>query len=105
MSTARQEIVQRQKGNITPKLHLLEGHVVSAMRHYGVGRMLAEQGGESIHAEFNTLARELKHTSEDLARLRMIVKQHCQYVATRARENSKSSTAEAPKVICSKFYL
>ena len=25
MSTARQEIVQRQKGNITPKLHLLEG--------------------------------------------------------------------------------
>ena len=25
MSTARLEIVQRQKGNITPKLHLLEG--------------------------------------------------------------------------------
>ena len=106
MSTARLEIVQRQKGNITPKLHLLEGHVVSAMRRYGVGLgMLGEQGGESIHAEFNTLARELKHTAEDLDRLRMIVKQHCQYVATRARENSKSSTAEAPKVICSKFYL
>ena len=67
--------------------------------------MLGEQGGESIHAEFNTLARELKHTAEDLDRLKMIVKQHCQYVATRARENSKSSTAEAPQVICSKFYL
>ena len=77
MSTARQEIVQRQKGNIRPKLHLLEGHVVSAMRCYGVGLgMLGEQGGESIHAEFNTLAREFKHTVEDLDRLRMIVNQH-----------------------------
>ena len=76
MLTGRHEIVQRQKGNITPKLHLLEGHIGSAMRRYGVGLgLLGEKGGESIHAEFNTLAREFKHTV-DLDRLRMIVKQH-----------------------------
>ena len=67
MSTARQEIVQRQKGNITPKLHLFEGHV-RAMRRYGIGLgMLGEQGGESIHADFNTLAREFPHILEKIS--------------------------------------
>ena len=86
----------RQKGNITPKLHLLEGHVVSATRRYGVGLgMFGEQGGESIHAEFNTLATEFKHTVEDLDRLRMIVKQHC--ISTLSQELAKIRKVQQQK--------
>eukprot|EP00117_Sycon_ciliatum_P026615 scpid33635/ scgid5600/ E3 ubiquitin-protein ligase NRDP1; RING finger protein 41 &gt; E3 ubiquitin-protein ligase NRDP1; RING finger protein 41 len=55
MGTARAEIVRRKLGHITPKLHLLEAHVPASMDTFGVGLgLLAEQGGESIHAEFNS---------------------------------------------------
>ena len=54
MSAARSEIVHCSRGRITPKLHLLEFHVVPSSRRFGVGLgMLGEQGAESIHAEFN----------------------------------------------------
>ena len=60
------------------------------MGRYGVGLgMLGEQGGESIHAEFNTLAREFKHTVEDLNGLRMIVKQHRISTQRRCHQSSR----------------
>ena len=77
MSAARSEIVHRSRGRITPKLHLLEFHVVPSIRRFGVGLgMLGEQGAESIHAEFNLLAREFDHVVRELDRLKMVVKQH-----------------------------
>ena len=57
--------------------------------------MLGEQGGESIRADFNTLAREFKHTVEDLDRLRMIVKQHC--MNTLQQELGKIPKVQQPK--------
>ena len=45
---------------ITPKLHMIEGHVnvVDFIGEWGVGiGMLGEQGAESIHTVFNQLAR------------------------------------------------
>lgn len=78
MVTARAEIVGRSLGHITPKLHLLERHVVTSIRRFGVGLgMLGEQGGESIHAEFNDLSTTFAHVVRDLDRLHMVVKQHC----------------------------
>ena len=78
MSTARTEVVQRSRGHITPKLHLLERHVVPSMRRFGVGLgLLGEQGGEGIHAEFNTLSRTFDSVVRELDRLKMIIQQHC----------------------------
>ncbi len=43
--------------SITPKLHLLEDHVVPFIRKWRAGPgLLGEQGGESVHKEFNVLA-------------------------------------------------
>ena len=46
MASVRQEIVARYRGAITPKLHLLEEHIVNQMRYFGSGLgLLGEQGG------------------------------------------------------------
>ncbi len=78
MSAARSDVVKRSRGRITPKLHLLESHVVPSVKRFGIGLgMLGEQGGESIHAEFNLLARTFDNVVRELDRLKMVVKQHC----------------------------
>ena len=48
------------KESITPKLHILEKHVVPFIqkRRYGMGKY-GEQGGEGIHSEFNSLTHPL----------------------------------------------
>jgi hypothetical protein len=44
--------------SITPKMHLLEDHVIPWAKQWHVGfGLLGEQGAESIHAHFNTLQR------------------------------------------------
>lgn len=78
MAVARCEVVERSRGNVTPKLHLLEKHVVPSIRRFGGGLgLLGEQGGESIHAEFNSLSRTFSSVVRELDRLAMVVKQHC----------------------------
>ena len=43
---------------VTPKLHILEEHIVPWIRKWGVGvGFHSEQGAESIHALFNSLLR------------------------------------------------
>ena len=42
--------------SITPKLHLLEDHILEFMRKWRVGfGLLGEQGAESIHTVYNQL--------------------------------------------------
>ena len=73
----RSEIVARKLGHITPKLHLLEEHVVPFARRFGVGLgLLSEQGSESIHARFNALARSYHAIPNDLQRLTAFSQQH-----------------------------
>jgi hypothetical protein len=44
--------------SITPKMHLLEAHVIQVIQKWGLGiGVYGEQGGESLHAEFNNLNR------------------------------------------------
>lgn len=77
MATLRREIVARKKGNVTPKLHLLEDHVVDQMRHFGAGLALrGEQGGETIHHEWNELDRRFSGVPDNLERLKLVAKAH-----------------------------
>ena len=48
--------------SVTPKMHLLESHVHQFIekRRLGIG-VYGEQGGESLHAEFNNLNRLFWH--------------------------------------------
>ena len=77
MCSVRREIVLRGLGNVTPKLHLLEDHVVEQMAHFQTGLGLyGEQGGEGLHAEFNLLARRHGGVACPVQRLLTITKQH-----------------------------
>lgn len=77
MSNCRKEIVARRLGHITPKLHLLEEHVLECMDHFGMGlALLGEQGMESIHACFNKLNTTFTAIPSARDRLRTCAEQH-----------------------------
>lgn len=93
MTTVRHEVVDRRRGNITPKLHLLESHVVSSTRRFRVGLgLLGEQGGEGLHAEFNSLSMTFSSVVRELDRLKMVVEQHC--LTTLPQQLSKTPTIQ-----------
>ena len=62
---------------ITPKLHLLEDHVVPQMRrwHWSLG-LHGEQGAESIHNVFNNLERTYCAIRNPLKRMKCMLKEH-----------------------------
>ena len=64
------------KATVTPKLHLLEDHMVPWISGVGFG-LMGEQGTESIHAEFNRI--EVRHRNQrhdPVERLRRVVTDH-----------------------------
>lgn len=63
--------------SITPKLHLLEDHAVNFVSAWGTGLgFYGEQGAESIHAEFNGIARLYHAVKPDTNRLLLMTKEH-----------------------------
>lgn len=77
MKTARTEIVARKLGYVTPKLHLLEAHTADFLARFRIGLgLLAEQGGESLHAAFNDLHRTHNGISNSVERLRACMMAH-----------------------------
>ncbi|XP_066931555.1 uncharacterized protein [Clytia hemisphaerica] len=53
---------------ITPKLHMLEHHVLDFIKRWRIGLgMSAEQGAESIHPEFNALIKRFALTRNEFA--------------------------------------
>ena len=57
LAKVRSEVIVRQNKTITPKLHLLEDHVVTCMRHFGgVGHGLLGEGGGGGGGEGSTTA-------------------------------------------------
>lgn len=62
---------------VTPKLHILEEHIIPWIRrwHVGVG-FHSEQGAESIHAHFNTLLRTYASTRNSTKKLERVMKEH-----------------------------
>ena len=63
-------------------MHILESHVVPFLRrwHFGFG-FLGEQGIESIHAYFNTLARTYSSVRQLEQKLFLMLKEHILHVA------------------------
>ena len=75
------------KVNISPKLHMLEDHVVDFIRNWHVGfGFYGEQGGESIHHEFKRMKHRYCGIKNELDRLRYLMEQHLLAVHPKIRE-------------------
>ncbi|XP_071943891.1 uncharacterized protein [Antedon mediterranea] len=69
-------------GVVQPKLHMLEHHSVPFMRRWKVGiGLLAEQGGELIHSEFNRRKRAVHGIRNNLDQLMSIMKSHLTFTS------------------------
>ena len=63
--------------SITPKLHMIEDHMVDFLRKWRVGcGLLGEQGAESIHIKFNELHRNYSNIRNSVDRLRQVTLEH-----------------------------
>ena len=63
--------------SITPKLHMLEDHVVEFIKKWRIGLgMYGEQGAESIHPEFNNLRSTYASVRPESARLKAMLEHH-----------------------------
>ena len=68
--------------SVTPKLHMLEDHVVPFLRRWRVGLgMLNEQDIESIHSRFNTLQRTYGSMRNKVERLKCMVEEHFRQIS------------------------
>ena len=63
--------------NISPKLHMLEDHVIEFLTQWRAGLgFYGEQGGESIHAEFSSMINRYKSVRNPVERLKYTMNQH-----------------------------
>lgn len=77
---------------VTPKMHILEAHVVPFLRRWHIGfGYLGEQGIESIHPYFNTLGRTYNSIKQPAQKLLLMLKEHMLHV-------SPMSVAARPEV-------
>ena len=68
---------QNFSGQVLPKHHILEQHVVPWIEKWGFGMgLLGEQGGESLHATFNTLQENSRGIQNNLDRLMSVMREH-----------------------------
>ena len=69
------------EASVTPKLHMLEHHAIPFLKKWGAGfGFYGEQGGESIHMEFNKLKTVYQSIPCSTMRLKSILK--CHYMKT-----------------------
>lgn len=63
--------------SVTPKMHMLEDHILPWMQkwHFNPG-FHGEQGAESIHTIFNSLARTFASVRDPEEQLRLIFQEH-----------------------------
>lgn len=62
---------------VTPKLHILEDHIIPWIRRWQVGvGFHSEQGAESIHALFNSLLRTYASTRNPTKKLQRVMTEH-----------------------------
>ena len=67
---------------VTPKLHILEHHVVEFIRMWGTGLgMMSEQGAESIHVQFNQLAKTYANMVNPVERLQSMMAEHFRQIS------------------------
>ena len=79
MAYYREEFPQT---TVTPKLHILEDHMVPWLQRHRVGfGLLDEQGVESIHAKFNTLKGTYCTMLDKVKRLKHLMEAHYLHTA------------------------
>ena len=62
---------------ITPKLHMLEDHVVPWLEKWLVGfGLMGEQGAESMHASFNNMKLQTRYTNNKLEQINRQMTEH-----------------------------
>ena len=66
------------KATVTPKLHMLEDHVLQ--RWHGGYILMGEQGAESIHEYFNSLGRTYHSTRDPVLSLNTMMREHLVHV-------------------------
>ena len=65
------------KVNITPKLHILEGHVVSFVTEHETGcGFYGEQGGESLHKTINLMKGSYRSVRNKMDNLNYVMNNH-----------------------------
>ena len=65
------------QGSVPPKLHMMEDHAIPFLQKWGAGfGFYGEQGGESIHHEFNKLKIIYQSIPLPTIRLKSILKSH-----------------------------
>ena len=73
---------QFRSATVTPKMHMLESHVVPWLTEWNVGLgLMGEQGAESLHAYFNSLLRTYENIPNDTDRLNYMMVEHYRHVA------------------------
>ena len=61
----------------TIKVHILEHHMLDCIRSHLAGcGLMGEQGADSIHSQFNSLAAKYKTIPDPIDRLKCIMKEH-----------------------------
>ena len=65
------------KENVSPKMHMLEDHIVPFIKKWKVGLgFYGEQGGESLHHQFKQMKNRYKNIKKPLECLRYMMNQH-----------------------------
>ena len=66
------------EASVTVKLHMMEEHLVPFLKKWkGIGfGLMAEQGAESIHHEFNDLTRRFASIPDTTSRLGYVLREH-----------------------------
>ena len=68
---------ERFNASFTPKLHILEDHVVPFLRKWRVGfGFHGEQGAESLHASFNKIGESYVAIPDAVKRLQCVMREH-----------------------------
>ena len=88
----------RSDEKVTPKMHMMEDHIVEFVSKWRVGcGFFGEQGGESLHKASNNLNRTYACMKKDSDRLEHLMKQHltsCHPTAQAIRAKSKKRNFE-----------
>ena len=80
---------------ITPKLYLLEDHVVDFLGQWRVGfGMFGEQGADSIHAAYNNHKRVYANVHNREERLQLVTQEHHRRVRPLLQRQAKAKSSE-----------
>ena len=93
------------EASVTVKMHMLEEHLVPFLREWrGIGfGLMAEQGAESIHKEFNNLMHRFVNIPDRVERLRCVLREHhlrCCPVNRDAKPQPKKRKSVCRRVTC-----